>query len=91
MTTPTPEQIEAAFYALRSETIEQTWFEREIRQAITAKDARIKELETQMKSLISHAKDCERQLDWLHGLGENAGAGYSVVVCNAEKALAAKE
>jgi hypothetical protein len=38
-------------------------------------------------ALIDHAIECERQLDVFHNLGDNAGAGYSDVVCKAKAAL----
>ena len=49
--------------------------------------ARIAELEAALLNLIEHTLDCELELDKFHGLGNDAGAGMSSVLCEARAAL----
>jgi hypothetical protein len=45
------------------------------------------ELREALKELITHTIDCEHALDVAAGLGDNAGAGCSDVVCEAQSVL----
>ena len=55
--------------------------------ALEAQAARIAELEAALLNLIEHTLDCELELDKFHGLGNDAGAGMSSVLCEARAAL----
>ena len=47
----------------------------------------IERLEGALRNLIEHTLDCEFELDKFHGLGNDAGAGMSSVLCEARAAL----
>lgn len=52
-----------------------------------ALQARVAKLEGSLRDLIEHTLDCELELDKFHGLGNDAGAGMSDVLCKARAAL----
>lgn len=41
-----------------------------------------------LEDLIDHTLECETELDVFHGMGKDAGAGCSSVVCKAQEAIA---
>lgn len=45
------------------------------------------ELADCLHKTVAHLIECERQLDEFHGLGADAGAGVSVIVCDAQLML----
>lgn len=54
---------------------------------MNALEQRVNDLTQALRDLISHAQECERELDVLMGLGSDAGSGYSVNICEAQKVL----
>ena len=48
----------------------------------------IKEARGALRELVHQCVACEREIDIHYGLGSDAGAGSSVPVCDANKALA---
>ena len=54
-----------------------------IKQFIEEQDEKIVLLTDTLEKLISHALDCEKKLDEFHGLGNDAGSGCSVNICDA--------
>lgn len=57
-------------------------------QQLVAANERVVGLSNALSALVDHALECEKQLDEFHGLGADAGSGCSVVICNAQSALA---
>lgn len=60
------------------------------------KDAEIGELQAKLamqdeafKELIWHTLECEKELDEFHGMGSDAGSGYSAKICDAQAAISA--
>lgn len=51
-----------------------------------ARDA-IGDIKKIMQELVEHTMECERELDEFHGMGKDAGAGSSEIVCRANKVL----
>lgn len=59
----------------------------QLAQALLEKGRRIEDLEGALRNLIEHTLNCEFEIDVQMGLGNDAGAGMSDVLCKARAAL----